>query len=64
LPIAEDPAALTNLNGVVRETLRLYTPGVISAHKVKLDLWFDGHRIRVGRLLSFSPYVTHRIPEL
>ena len=28
------------------------------------DLWFDGHRIRAGRLLVFSAYVTHRLPEL
>jgi cytochrome P450 len=59
-----DVAALTYLNGVVHETLRLYTPGVISARRVMRDLWFDGQRIRAGRLLIFSPYVTHRIPEV
>jgi cytochrome P450 len=37
---------------------------VISARRVTRDLWFDGLRIRAGRLLIFSPYVTHRIPEL
>jgi cytochrome P450 len=64
LPTADDLATLTYLNGVVHETLRLYTPGVISARRVMRDLWFDGHHIRAGRLLIFSPYVTHRIPEL
>jgi cytochrome P450 len=59
-----DLAALTYVNGVVHETLRLYTPGVISARRVMRDLWFDGHRIRAGRLVIFSPYVTHRIPEV
>jgi cytochrome P450 len=63
-PTADDLAALTYLNGVVHETLRLYTPGVISARRVIRDLWFDGQRIRAGRLLIFSPYVTHRIPEV
>lgn len=63
-PTAADLAALTYLNGVVRETLRLYTPGVISARKAMRDLEFDGHRIRAGRVLIFSPYVTHRIPEI
>ncbi len=63
-PAANDLAALTYVNGVVHETLRLYTPGVISARRVMRDLWFDGHRIRAGRLLIFSPYVTHRIPEV
>ena len=59
-----DLDALTYLNGVVHETLRLYPPGVISARRVMRDLWFDGRRIRAGRLLIFSAYVTHRLPEL
>jgi cytochrome P450 len=63
-PAAADLDALTYLNGVVHETLRLYSPGVISARRVMRDLWFDGHRIHAGRLLIFSPYVTHRLPEL
>lgn len=63
-PAAGDVEALTYLNGVVQETLRLYPPGVISARRVMRDLWFDGRRIRAGRLLIFSPYVTHRLHEL
>jgi cytochrome P450 len=63
-PAADDLDALTYLNGVVHETLRLYPPGVISARKVTRDLRFDGRRIPAGRLLIFSPYVTHRLPEL
>ncbi len=63
-PGAGDLDGLTYLNGVVHETLRLYPPGVISARRVMRDLRFDGHRIRAGRLLIFSPYVTHRLPEL
>jgi cytochrome P450 len=63
-PTAQNLGALTYLNGVVQETLRLYSPGVISARKVKHDLQFDGHRIRAGRMLIFSPYVTHRISDV
>ncbi len=63
-PTAKDLGGLTYLNGVVHETLRLYSPGVISARRVMRDLSFDGHRIRAGRLLIFSAYVTHRQPEL
>jgi cytochrome P450 len=63
-PTADDLDALTYLNGVVHETLRLYPPGVVSARRVMRDLSFDGHRIRAGRLLIFSAYVTHRLPEL
>jgi cytochrome P450 len=59
-----DLSAMTYLNGVVHETLRLYTPGVISARRVMRDLRFDRHHIRTGRLLIFSPYVTHRLPEV
>lgn len=64
LPTAQNIGALTYLNGVVQETLRLYSPGVISARKAKRDLQFDGHQIRAGRLLIFSPYVTHRISDI
>jgi hypothetical protein len=63
-PTAADLDALTYLNGVVQETIRLYSPGVISARRVMRDLWFEGHRIPAGRLLIFSAYVTHRLPEL
>jgi cytochrome P450 len=63
-PAAGDLERLAYLNGVVHETLRLYPPGVISARKVMRDLRFDGRRIRAGRLLIFSPYVTHRLAEL
>jgi len=62
-PTAGDLNKLTYLNGVVHETLRLYSPGVISARRVMRELSFDGHRIRAGRLLVFSAYVTHRLPE-
>ncbi len=54
-PAAGDLTALTYLNGVVHETLRLYPPAVISARKVMRDLSFDGHRIPAGRLLDIQP---------
>ena len=63
-PTPPDLGTLTYLNGIVHEALRLYPPVVISARRVKRDLSFDGHRIRAGRLLIFSAYVTHRLPEI
>lgn len=48
----------------MHETLRLYPPAVISARKVTDELSFAGRRIRAGRTLVFSPYVTHRLPQL
>ena len=64
VPGADDLKALAYLNGVVHETLRLYPPSVVSARKVIRDLSFDEHHICAGRLLLFSPYVTHWLPEL
>ncbi|MGC7102484.1 cytochrome P450 [Amycolatopsis lurida] len=52
------------LNGIVQETLRLYPPAVISARKVVEGFEFHGKRFRPGTLLLYSPYVTHRLPEL
>jgi cytochrome P450 len=63
-PASEDLAKLGYLDGVVREALRLYPPAVISARKVVADFEFEGRRIRDGDMLLFSPYVTHRLPEL
>lgn len=63
-PAAADLPALTYLNGVVHETLRLYPPGVISARRVMRDLRFEGRRIPAGRMIVFSAYVTHRLPEI
>ena len=59
-PTAADLKALPYLDGVVRETLRLYPPAVISARKVARDLTFEGRPVRAGRMLIYSPYVTHR----
>ena len=41
-PAPSDLEALTYLNGVVHETLRLYSPGVISARRVMRDLYPAG----------------------
>jgi cytochrome P450 len=63
-PDMSDLRRLRYLNGVVQETLRVYPPVPLSARKVVRDFEFDGHRIKAGSLLIYSPYVTHRLPEL
>ena len=63
-PTSEDLPKLGYLDGVVREALRLYPPAVISARKVVADCEFEGRHIKAGDMLLFSPYVTHRLPEL
>jgi cytochrome P450 len=63
-PEANDMKQLTYLNGVVRETLRLYPPSAISLRFVAQDFEFAGKRVRRGSTLMFSPYITHRMPDL
>jgi cytochrome P450 len=61
---AEALQRLTYLDNVVSETLRLYPPAVMSARKVATDFTFDGQRIPKGTMVLYSPYVTHRLPEV
>jgi cytochrome P450 len=63
-PEADDMKRLTYLNGVVQETLRLYPPSAITLRYVVQDFEFAGKRVRRGSNLMFSPYITHRMPEL
>lgn len=51
-------------DGVVSETLRLHPPAVISARHVAIPFEFAGTRVPAGATLLFSPYLTHRLPEL
>ncbi|MQA15983.1 MAG: cytochrome P450 [Pseudonocardiaceae bacterium] len=54
----------TYLDGVVSETLRLYPPAVVGARHVVEEFGFAGTRVPAGSLLLYSPFVTHRLPEL
>lgn len=63
-PTAGDLTAMVYLQAVVSETLRLYPPAVVSARYVMTGFEFAGRQIRPGTLLLFSPYVTHRMPEV
>ena len=62
-PEAADLKRLTYLNGVVHETLRLYSPSGMSLRHVAQDFEFAGRRVKQGSTLIFSPYITHRSPE-
>ena len=49
---------------VVSETLRLYPAGWLGSRVSARDIDFDGVRIPRGALVFYSPYLTHRDPEL
>ncbi|WP_260192293.1 cytochrome P450 [Actinophytocola gossypii] len=59
-----DPDRLPYLRAVVAETLRLYPPAVVSARHVVHGFEFAGVPVRAGSTLLYSPYVTHRDPDV
>jgi cytochrome P450 len=52
------------LDRVVSETLRLYPATVVASRMVATECSFAGHRFPPGVKLVFSPYHTHRLPQL
>lgn len=50
--------------GVVKESLRLYPSGWIGSRVAARDVDVDGRRIPAGRHVLYSPYLTHRDPDL
>lgn len=61
---ATDLSTLGTLDGAVKEGLRLWPPGIVSARRVARDVEVLGHRIPAGRDVVYSQWVTHRLPEL
>lgn len=49
---------------VVQETLRLYPAGWIGSRVATRDTTVDGITIPAGRMVLYSPYLTHRDPAL
>lgn len=49
---------------LIKETLRLYPPGFIGSRRVARALEFEGIFIPQGALALYSPYLTHRHPDL
>ena len=64
VPVKEDLRRSICLNGVVHEALRLCPPAVVVPRWVAEDFTFAGRRIRPGSTVLYSPYVTHRLPEV
>src|SRR5438270_363072 len=64
-PITADALqSMPYLHGVVHESLRLWPPGFITGRGCAADVEFDGHHLRQGSLVLYSPWVTHRLEHL
>lgn len=63
-PTAADLRAMPLLAACVTEALRLYPPAVLSARYAVTGFELAGRRVRPGTLLAYSPYVTHRDPDV
>ena len=63
-PTIEDLRAMPLVDGVVRETLRLWPPAAISGRRAVDDFELHGYTIPGGSMVMYSPYLTHRLPEV
>jgi cytochrome P450 len=59
--LAETPAPIPL---AVKETLRLYPPGFIGSRRAAITTWVDQVEIPKHALVLYSPYLTHRHPDL
>ncbi|RDI96197.1 cytochrome P450 [Meiothermus sp. QL-1] len=49
---------------LIKETLRLYPPGFIGSRRVARGFAWAGHWVPRGTRVLYSPYLTHRHPDL
>jgi cytochrome P450 len=63
-PTLDDLRAMPLVDGVVREALRLWPPGLVSGRTAVADCEVLGHRIPAGSTVLYSPYITQRLPDV
>lgn len=63
-PSLEALEHLPYLEGILKETMRLFPAGTWTARLAMQDFELDSHPLPKGTWVVMSPYVTHRIPEL
>ena len=63
---AQDPTMLdpARRSMVIDEVLRLYPAGWLGSRRCARDVEFDGIVIKRGTLVLYSPFLTHRDPQL
>ncbi len=63
---AQDPSLLdpARHDSAIKETLRLYPAGWTGSRRANKDITVDGVDISQGELVLYSPYLTHRDPDL
>jgi cytochrome P450 len=59
--LAKEPAPISL---AVKETLRLYPPGFIGSRRAATHVSLDNFEIHKNALVMYSPYLTHRHPDL
>lgn len=63
---AQDPSLLVSdrHDSAIKETLRLYPAGWTGSRRATKDVTIDGVDIPEGELVLYSPFLTHRDPDL
>src|SRR5438552_15936315 len=62
-PTPADLERLPYLEQVAKEALRLYPPAPSASRIAKEDFEWKGYTIPAGALISYSPFVSHRMPD-
>jgi cytochrome P450 len=64
IPSPEQVEDLPFLEGVIKETMRLFPAGTWTGRLAMQPFQLDSHYLPGGTWVIMSPYITHRIPEL
>jgi cytochrome P450 len=63
-PTVDDMPQLASVTRVLEETMRLYPPAWIITRVATEDDEIGGYRVPAGTMITLSPYLTHRVPEV
>ena len=63
-PTIDDLRQLTEVDAVVRETLRLWPPAAVGLRTAVDGFELFGHTVPAGSTVVYSPYITHRLDDV